>query len=229
MESTQTPYSILFLCSQGDTEQIEACQATEAETVVVPWEAGRSDYPRKMNYGYNLTAGEYMLLGSDDITFHDEWDVRVLEVAEATGAGVIGTNDMANRHVMKGQFSTHALVRRSYVEEMGASLDGPNILISESYDHNYCDRELCALAQARKTWAFAPESRIQHRHPLWRTTEDDSTYQKGRKSANHDHETFFMRCVNWNQVGILPQEKKWLDQHIRYQRRIERRRRLGLK
>jgi hypothetical protein len=217
--TTTNPYKILFLCSPGDNEQIEACRATEAEVKVVKWPAGTSDYPMKMNLGLQLTENPFLLMGADDLTFHDGWDVHALAVAERTGAAVIGTNDLANRQVMRGHFSTHPLVRRSYVMEKGASMDGPGILVSTAYDHNYCDRELCHLAEARGLWAFAGDSHIKHRHPLWRTAPEDSTYARGRKTASEDHIVFFTRAAQWKYVGILPEEHKWLG---RAQRRLRK-------
>lgn len=220
--TTKLAYNIVFLCSPGDDEQIEACRMTKAKVKVVPWQLDRSDYPKKMNFGYRSTRGKYVLLGADDLTFHEDWDVKVVEMAETTKAGVIGTNDCANRQVMRGQFSTHALVRRSYIQKLGASLDGPGTLISESYDHNYCDRELCHLAQSRSLWAFAADSHIKHRHPVWRTAKDDATYAKARLTMKEDHTNFYLRSAQWGHTGILPQEQKWLNKAERRQRRMTR-------
>lgn len=220
--TTTVAHSIVFLCSLGDDEQIAACREHDVRIEVVPWGAGRSDYPRKMNYGYACTNREFILMGADDLTFLDSWDTRALEIAHATGVGVVGTNDLANRQVMKGFFSTHALVRRSYIRERGAALEGPGILVSESYDHNYCDRELCALAMSRNEWAFAQKSQIKHRHPVWRTERDDATYKKGRQSAIEDQENFYMRCAEWGYGGILAVEQKHLRQTLRKARRAAR-------
>lgn len=221
--TTTVPHNIVFLCSPEDADQIEACRATKAKVKVVPFEAGWGDYPKKMNFGYKATRGKYLFLGSDDITFHPRWDIRVLRVAEVTGLGVIGTNDMANKFVMKGHFSTHSLVRRSYVKEVGAALEGPGVLISESYDHNYCDRELCALAQSRGQWAFARNAVVQHNHPLWRKARWDATYHKGKKGSNADHENFLVRSEEWGYDGILAQERDYLRRATRRHARMRAR------
>lgn len=219
-EATKSPYTILFLCSPGDDAQIEACLATGAKTEVVSWSPNRSDYPKKMNLGFQLTKGEFVLMGADDLTFEAEWDTRALAVAAQTGVGVIGTDDCANKQVMRGNFSTHALVRRSYVEEVGASLDGPGVLVSESYDHNYCDREICHLAQYRGQWAFASDSRIKHRHPVWRTAKDDPTYTKGRVTAGVDHANFLERAEQWDSIGLLSPERDWIRRTRRRRHRL---------
>jgi len=205
MQSSSVSCRTLFLCSEGDEAQIEACLATGEDVLVADF-GEQHQYPKKMNKGFERTEQPFLLLASDDLDFKQGWDELTLQMAEATGAGVIGTNDKANRLVVKGQFSTHPLVRRSYVEEQGGSLDGPGILVSESYDHNFVDRELCHLAQARKQWAFAQNAEIVHRHPAWGTAPQDATYEKGRLNFGVDQELFWDRAEQWGYVGLLPQE-----------------------
>ena len=205
-EHTTVPHRVLFICSKGDDEEIDACQATGADVMVMSHRAERSDYPRKMNAAYRDTDGEFMLMGSDDITFGDEWDVRALSVAESTGAGVVATNDMANAHVKRGKFGTHALVNREYVVDKGGSADGPGVLIHEGYDHNFCDRELCHLAQSRKLYAFARTSYIYHRHPHWRTAPNDATYEKGTRNFRADQTLFLERAKLWGYIGLAGNE-----------------------
>lgn len=187
-----------FLCSPGDDEQIDACRATGENVIVVAWAPGRrSDYPRKMNRGFAATSSEFALLGADDIEFRYGWWQEALRVAEETGACIVGTNDLANPQVKRGNSSTHPLVRRSYVEEQGGSLDGPGILLHEGYDHNWVEVELNQLAQARDCWAFAKDALVVHRHPLWRTASDDDTYRKGRANEREDRRLFIERSRSW--------------------------------
>lgn len=200
--TTTVPYEIWFLCSAGDDRQIEAALASEASYVNIFDYGGRHEYPRKMNHGYRRTHQPFLLLGADDVDFQPGWDVEALRVAEKTQAGVIGTYDGANRLAMKGHFSTHPLVRRSYADDPGASLDGPG-LCSEAYDHNYTDRELAGLAQSRNQWAFAPRSRILHHR-----RRSDATYLKGASNFRADHQTFIERAALWGNVGVRPQERR---------------------
>lgn len=198
-------HELLFICTEGDTEQVEACRATERGVLEVSWPP-EHDYARKMNAGYRLAQCDWILLGSDDITFEPGWDTELRRVADGTGKRVIGSNDMANRLVQKGWFSTHTLVHRSYVEELGGSLEGPGYLVSEAYDHNFCDRELAALASARNEWAFAKDAIIRHHHPAFGGAKQDATYEKGRATFLEDQALFWERAARWDYVGLLPQE-----------------------
>jgi hypothetical protein len=198
---------IHFLCSPGDEEEIAACQESGEHTLIMEWTPERSDYPRKMNFGFSVTEQPWILLGSDDIEFTPGWLNRALRTAKDTKASVIATNDMANRQVMSGQFGTHSLVRRAYVEEQGASMDGPGVLIHEGYDHNFCDRELCHVAEYRGLYAFSEGSHVRHRHPHWKSARMDSTYKKGLRTFREDQALFLSRGHLWNYCGMSEPEK----------------------
>ncbi len=196
--TTSVEHEIHFLCSHGDEQQIAASFVIDYSTVhIMLFPAGRHDYPRKINAGYRETIAPWLLLAADDLDFQPGWDTEALRVAEETGAGVIGTNDCANPSVKKGLFSTHPLVRRTYIDEQGGSLDGPGVLLHEGYDHNMTDVELCELAQARQQWAFAADARICHRHPGFGTAPQDATYLKGRRFLARDRQTFKARQQQW--------------------------------
>jgi hypothetical protein len=183
---------ILFLVSEDDKAEIMAVEEVGAEYASCKWKPGPADYAKKMNTGFLLTDSAFVFLGADDLDFKPGWDVSALEAAFA-GAGVIATNDLANPEVKKGIFGTHCLVRRSYVKEHGASLEGPGHLLSEAYDHNFVDRELCHLADSRDLYAFAEKSHVQHLHPHWGTAEMDATYRKGLANFRQDRRLFLRR------------------------------------
>lgn len=210
--ATSKEVRITFICSSGDEEEIDACLSTGEEVIVMSKPAGRSDYPKKMNTAFRDTENEWILLGSDDITFEQGWDEQALKAAWTTGASVVSTNDMANGLVRKGLFGTHCLVRREYVVEQGASADGPGVLVHEGYDHNFCDREICGVARSRKTFVFAPRAIIRHNHPNFRRgVSRDSTYAKGMANFRSDQDLFYKRSALWNHEGLLPQEKRLIQ------------------
>jgi hypothetical protein len=192
---TTVPHSLVFICTSGDEEQIYAVKQTGGRLLMI--EGGLSEYPRKMNYAFHRTDREFVFMGADDIVFEKGWDKQVLDVARISGAGVIGTNDCANPSVMRGDYSTHPLVRRSYVMERGASLDGPGVLCHEGYDHNQVDVEISKLAQAREMWAFAPDSRICHQHPDFSGVPKDATYQKGFRRFRKDRQLYLRRAKSF--------------------------------
>jgi len=45
------PVRPFFICSFGDTAEIQAVEAARAEYLLVPWPAAEGDYARKINYG----------------------------------------------------------------------------------------------------------------------------------------------------------------------------------
>lgn len=195
---------LVFIVSPTDVAVMEASVAHGARCHVTDWKPGRADYGLKMNLGYALTDREWLFLGAQDITFTEGWWERAKRHSERHH--VIATNDKANAQVQRGQFGTHCLVRRSYVDEQGASADGPGVLIHEGYDHNFVDRELCGVAQQRHVFAFAKDSIVTHAHPLWKTAPWDDTYRKGLHRFQEDRRLFIERAHLWNYAGLAPRE-----------------------
>jgi hypothetical protein len=107
---------------------------------------------------------------------------------------VIGTNDLGNPRVTSGEHATHLLVRRSYVDDMGSSWDGPKVVAHEGYGHWFVDDELVTAAKQRGVWAMALGSLVEHLHPAWGKANDDDVYELGESHATTDRETFEARC-----------------------------------
>lgn len=218
--ATVEPFRITFICSHGDEAEIDACMATGEDVIKMSRPAGRSDYPKKMNAAFRDTEGEWVLLGSDDILFEHGWDTAALAAGDQAGAGVIATNDLANMQVRRGLFGTHCLVRRRYVLEQGASADGPGVLIHEGYDHNFCDREICGVAQSRKAYTFVLRSIIRHQHPHFnRGVSMDSTYRKGLANFRADQALFLKRSKLWGYMGMTSNEAAAAQGKTRRRRR----------
>ena len=188
-------FSVMFICTTGDEPTYNACVETGARVTVV--NGGPNEYPRKMNHAFKRSDRRFVLLAADDLDFQPGWDVELLQMAEETKLSVIGSNDCANPAVMRGDYSTHPLLRRSYVEERGGSLDGPGVLCHEGYDHNFTDVEICKLAQRRNEWAFAQKARICHLHPSFTGEDRDSTYDKGFRHFARDRQRFQKRAKSF--------------------------------
>lgn len=217
--NTTIPHRLLFLCSPADNVQIRAARNTGADVIVVAQEPGCGDYARKINHGHRIARGEWLLMAADDIRFHPGWDEAVLAVAEQTGAGVIGTNDLGNPQVVKRkEFSTHPLIRRRYINQQGGSLDGPGVVLHEGYDHNFVDRELWDLATTRAQTAFATNSKIEHLHPHWRKGQMDATYEKGLKHFHDDQRLYWSRRKQMGLSNSAREEnelKRWERRNAR--------------
>lgn len=188
---------LVFVCSPDDDAQIDACRQTGADTMVVGWESGAGDYQRKINHAFALTVEPYLFQAADDLHFEAGWDLAAVAELDRAGAGVCGTNDDANPRVKAGQHSTHSLIRRSYIDECGGCLEGPGLVLSEAYGHQWCDNELVELARWRDCFTFAETAIVRHFHPIWRTADEDATYRKGAASARADLVLFNQRRRAW--------------------------------
>ena len=181
---------LLFVCSPGDDDQIDACSKVYgAETVVAPWPIGtRGDYARKINLGLWLTDTDWLFCGADDVRFRAGWAEAAVAELERTQTGFCGTNDLANPKVKLGRHATHPLVRRSYALECG-TIDAPGLIYHEGYWHQFVDNEATGTAMIRGCWSFARDSVVEHRHPIYdRSVVRDETYELGDLHRVEDHE-----------------------------------------
>ena len=186
---TITPYRLIWLCSPHDLAEIAACEGL-GEVLVVPWPAGKADFAKKINYGFEHSDSEWIFQGADDIAFSEGWDTHALAVAAKTRKRVIGTNDLHNPAVRQGKHSTHTLIHRSYVEEYPAE---HGKVFCELYDHQYVDNEFIELARRRGEFISSPNSIVEHFHPHWGNREVDATHKKATRQTNADRRLYFQR------------------------------------
>lgn len=181
--------SVLFIADPGDEDEIEAIEDAGAAYITVD-----GGYARKINEGVRRTSEELIFLGADDLAFHPGW----LEAASARlvdGVGVVGTNDLGNERVIRGEHSTHSLLTRRYAE-LG-TIDGAPGPLSEAYHHWFLDDELVATAKHRGAWAFAGDAIVEHLHPFWGKAADDVVYRKANSQIEGDRAIFIERAKLW--------------------------------
>jgi hypothetical protein len=140
-------------------------------------------------------AADWFFLGADDLHFHPGWLDAALEAHTATGACVIGTNDLGNPRVTSGIHATHSLVHHDYCE--CGTLDEPWKLLHEGYGHCFVDDELIGTAMLRGTFVMALGSHVEHLHPNWSKAADDETYRKGMASFHADQALHQRRSRAW--------------------------------
>lgn len=154
---------VLFALTPGDASVFDAVALAGEEHVTVAREPV-GDYQRKINQGIAATTEPLIFTGADDLRFHAGWFEAA--VARMTGrVGVVGTNDLCNPRVMRGEHATHMLVSRAYVERFG-TIDEPGKFLHEGYPHEMCDDEAVGTARKRRAWAFAGDSHVEHLHPM---------------------------------------------------------------
>jgi GT2 family glycosyltransferase len=167
----------------------------EAGATVLTWQGPPpGTFAQKVNIGYRATSEPWLLLAGDDVKFHPGW-LDHAQHAARDGADVIGTNDLHNPRVTAGEHSPHPLVRRAYIDEQGASWDGPGTVAHEGYGHWFVDDELVTAAKRRDTWVMAHHAKIEHMHQLWGLAEDDETYALGRGHIEADKALFGKRLA----------------------------------
>lgn len=198
--------TVVFLCSPGDDDEIGTAAANPGIDLVATaeWQAGPGDYARKINHGYSglkeVRDFTHVFTGADDLRFEHGWDAAALDIADRLQVGVVGTNDLGNALVMRGGHSTHSLISRRYIEEVGATYsDGPGVILHEGYDHQQIDVELVHAAQMRKEWAFLQTPAVEHLHPFWNATDGnpkapmDDTYRKALRASRADQRVYAQR------------------------------------
>lgn len=194
-----------FLVSPGDTKQIKALTRIhdqDGRVIIshVPFGPGPGDYARKINWGYEFPCagpGEWIFTGADDLRFHPDWFDHALDRAYRTDASVVGTQDLCNPSVKRGLHSTHSMIARSYIEEQGASWDGPGTVLHEGYDHQCVDNELCRVAMERGEWAFANDSVVEHLHWICGKGQRDQTAEKAFAKGREDIRLYQQRLKRY--------------------------------
>lgn len=182
--------TVYAVCDPDDTDTAAAWKAAGA-TVITSTDG--SGFAVKVNQGYRETSEPWIFMCGDDVTFRRGW----LDHAQWIGARahVVGTNDLANGRVMAGIHATHMLIRRSYVDEVGASWAGPGVVAHE-YGHWYVDDEIVTAAKQRGVWSMALGAIVEHHHPTFDPNVPmDDTYRKGQASAEQDRRIFKKRLA----------------------------------
>jgi glycosyltransferase involved in cell wall biosynthesis len=162
---------------------------------------GRS-YAENVNACLRSSTADWVLVVGDDVEFLPGWYEAAVPLTDRYD--VIGTNDsepgrIRNPEVAAGTHADHFFVRRSYIDDEGASLDGPGTLIAECYRHWYSDKELIELAKARGVFTPCLASRIVHHHPGYDGREDlrqaDPIYSTAVDAAEQDRSTYLQRLA----------------------------------
>jgi len=172
----------------------------EAGAVILQTGRALGTFAEKVNQGYLCAANAQMpwlFMVGDDVRFRPGWLDHAQHVATAFNADVVGTNDLANPRVLAGEHATHLLIRRSYVDERGASWDGPGVVCHEGYRHWFVDDEIVTAAKQRGVWQMALGSIVEHLHPIFGKAEDDEVYRLGQSFAEQDQKTFEERLVKY--------------------------------
>lgn len=186
---------VVFLCSPNDRAEQAACEATGATVMVISEPVRFGDYQRKINFGYRHTTEPLIFTGADDIRFSPGWLDAVREKI-IDGAHVVGTNDLGNARVMRGEHATHLVITRRYVKEFG-TIDEPDKVLHEGYPHEFCDDEAVGTAKFRGVWAMALDAHVEHLHPNWGKAPSDELYAAQRQRMIIGRRLYLQRRRLW--------------------------------
>jgi len=192
---TPQPYRVLFIADHEDRVEIEALEAAGGEYVVLR-HSQRCNYAAKINHGFRITDEPLVFQGADDLHFFPEWFEHAYQRLDARGIHVVGTNDLYNPRVLRGEHSTHSLFERCYIDDHG-TIDTPGEVMHEGYPHEYADDEFVLTAASRHAFMVAQDSIVEHLHPYAGKAPDDWVYEKGRTDAMRGYELFQRRRKLW--------------------------------
>lgn len=194
--ATPEPHRVLFVADVDDEPELAALEAAGAEYIAVDQPR---NYAAKINAAYRASTESVLLMAADDIHFHPGWLPAALAQL-SDEIQVVGTNDLGNARVMKGEHSTHTLFTRHYIETESGVLDTPGTVLFEGYPHDYCDDEFIGTARARGRFAAALNSHVEHLHYAWGKGETDEVYEKARKNVSVGRKLHIARRNMWRRL-----------------------------
>jgi hypothetical protein len=184
---------VYVMADDTDGDTIVAWRGQAALRLRGPWQVDMHRYLREMgsfaekvNRGYEISTEPWLFIVGDDVKFHPGWLDQAMQTARTSGKSVIGTNDLGNPMVLAGEHATHLFIRRDYVEQVGASWDGPGVVCHEGYRHWYVDNEMVIAAKQRGAWIPCLASPVEHLHPYYGKAVKDDVYRIGEAAASAD-------------------------------------------
>ncbi len=201
-DATNDGTAELYFVVDPDNEEL-AREVDKAGLVVLVSDRGGT-FAQKANYAYANTDEDWIFLTGEDTRFTPGWLDKPRELS--TRYDVIGTNDAPeggppkNKDVAAGRHADHWFTRRSYIDDEGASLEGPGQFCPERYFHWHTDKEVIELAKARGVFTPCLDSHVIHLHPGYDGDEEarqnDPVYMKAVEWAERDFQ-------KWTQVQPL--------------------------
>ena len=178
--------------------ETDAAAWIDAGAVVI-W-ADRHTFAAKVNEGYRITEEPWLFLVGSDVAFRPWWYQTAKKVMDK-GFLVVGTNDLGTARVQSGDHATHMFIKRSYVDEFGASWDGPGVVCHE-YHHWFVDDEIVLKAKLAGVFKAATGSIVEHLHPYFGRGEMDDVYRLGESNAKADQREFMERVKKYTDLVV---------------------------
>ena len=172
LQNTSYPnYEVILICDRDDMDSISGIPKDKRIRTVVDPSPTRQMFVGKVNYGYKICEGEYIVYLSNDIEVGENWlteGVKALQGVFPDGMGVISARDIG---------AYHALVSRKFIEK---ALNGR--VFYPRYIHCYCDVELTVIAKRLNRFYATPKFATVHKRP------SDNLYREGQKTRSQGKE-----------------------------------------
>jgi hypothetical protein len=186
--TTPVPFRLLFIASPGDTQERQALATHQADVLVA-----EGNYAQKLRAGIDATTEPLVFLGADDLDPYPGW-LQAAQAHMTNGVQVVGVNDLIRRR-HRPTHATHFLLTREAA--LMPCIDGTPGPLCTAYTHSAVDDELIATATKRAMYAYAPDSHVEHQHPMNGKAQDDETYRLGRLHYRRDLQLFRERSRLW--------------------------------
>jgi len=186
---------VYFIVEKDDQESIDVLKNHRLKYFINDRSKGSAG---AHNSAYLKTTEKYFFTGSDDFDFKPGWLEKCLEKM-VDPIKVVGTNDLHNPDVLSGKYATQFLVDRDYIKKRSGVFDEENLILSESYIHNWADREFFETAKLRNVFTHCLEAQVEHLHWAWGLSPKDETYARQDGSGNHDIRLYLKRKPLWVQ------------------------------
>lgn len=193
--NTVATHRVVFITEPHDHDTIATITGYGLEPVI---NARAENYAGAINTAYEQSNADYLFCGADDLIFHPGWDQHCLAALEDEWFAVAGTNDLLNPYVLAGMHSTHSLVARWYLDDIGGVVDlGPGSFLPECYDHNFTDTEFIGTAKMRARFRPCLDAVVEHLHVTTGRAPADATHQRSVRAFQADSELYDMRRDLW--------------------------------
>lgn len=192
-DATEVDHRVVFIIEDVD---LKATRHLGLDVIVNDHEP---NYAGACLTGYERTTAPYLFCGADDLRFHPGWDRAALAaMAALPHLRVVGTNDLCNPYVAAGMHSTHSLVDRRYLDEVGGTVDaGPGSFLPTCYTHQFTDTEFIGTAKMRAVFAPCLDSVVEHLHWSLGLTPEDATTAKTVAHLDDDAALYDERKDLW--------------------------------
>lgn len=192
-ESVSEQHRVVCIVERHDMDSYNESVAAGAITII---NHRTPNYAGAINSAWECLLSDAFFAGADDLRFIPGWLDWALDLM-TDKTQVVGTNDLHNQEVVRGEHATHYLVDGKYIKDQCGVIDKGAPVLFEEYDHNWTDREFIGTAKYRGAFSPCLESLVEHLHFTFGLSKIDETYKKTRLRVDADGALYQKRKQLW--------------------------------